>query len=127
MIIYLELPLETCLLMTYEAQMKMLQLTVGISGNDRIRLQRNSRSELVDSSNPEDVLIVLDQSAAHAGQGLAFGFHDDPVESAGLAALHNVMGDAIAAVLQGDLPGYRTLFLCHSGDQNLISRWSRSV
>lgn len=42
------------------------RLTVSISCNDRIRLKWNSRAVLIDSSNPEDVLIVLDQSAAHA-------------------------------------------------------------
>lgn len=42
----------------------MLLLTVGIPGNDRLRLQRDSGPELIDSSDSEDVLVVLDQSGA---------------------------------------------------------------
>lgn len=41
-------------------QSQMSQLTVGVPGNDGVRLQRNSRPKLVDSSDSEDVLIVLD-------------------------------------------------------------------
>lgn len=42
----------------------MLQLTVSVSGDDGIRFQRNSNPILIDTSNPKDVLIVLDQSSA---------------------------------------------------------------
>lgn len=42
----------------------MLPLTVGVPGNDRLGLQRNSRPKLVDTSDSEDVLIVLDQLGA---------------------------------------------------------------
>lgn len=103
------------------------QRTVGVPGDDGIRLQRNSNSELVDSSDSEDVLVVLDQPGADAGQSLALRLHDDPVEAAGLATLHNVMGDRVAAVLQRNLPGHRTFLLRHSADYDLISRRSRCV
>lgn len=42
----------------------MLQLTVGVPGDDGIGLQRNSRAKFVDSSDSEDVLVVLDQPGA---------------------------------------------------------------
>lgn len=39
-------------------------LTVGVPGDDGVGLQSNSRSELVDSSDSEDVFVVLDQPGA---------------------------------------------------------------
>lgn len=75
------------------------ELTVGIPGYDRIRLQRNSRSELVDSSDSEDVLVVFDQPAADTRQRLALCLHDHPVETAGLTALHDVMADDVSTIL----------------------------
>lgn len=105
----------------------MLQLTVGVPGDDGVRLQRNSRSELVDSSDSEDILVVFDQPAADARQRLALGLHDHPVEAAGLTALYDVMTDDVSTVLEGNLPGNRALLLRYSADHDLISWRSGGV
>lgn len=97
-------------------------LTVCVSGDDRLGLQGHTRSELVYSSDTEDVLVVLDQFGADTGQSLALGLHDHPVESAGLTSINNVMSDKISTVLQGDLPRHSALLICHPGDCDLFLR-----
>lgn len=105
----------------------MLLHTVSVPGDDGLRLQRNSRPKLVDSSDSEDVLIVLDQPGTDTRQRLALCLHQDPVETAGFPPLHHVVADDVSTVLHGDLPGHRTLLLSHSADHDLISRRPRSV
>lgn len=94
----------------------MLRLTVGVPGNDGIGLQVNTGAIFVDSSDSEDVLVVLDQPGADTGQCLAFGLHDDPVEATGLTPFHNVMGDGVTTILQRNLPGHGALLLSDSAD-----------
>ena len=102
-------------------------LTVSIPGDDWLRLLRDSSSVLIDSSDSEDVLVVLDEFAADAGQCLALRLHDDPVEAAGLSALHDVVCYQVSSVLQRNLPGHRALFLSDTADHYLISWSSRGV
>lgn len=87
----------------------------------------DSSSVLVDTPDSEQVLCVLEQSSDVAGQLLALSVHDDPVKSVGVAPLHNIVGDLVAAILKWRLPAQCARLLCDLADVNAALTYSRGV
>lgn len=102
-------------------------LTEHVPGNHGLGLDVDSGSVLVDCSDSEQVLCVLEQPGDVTGQTLALVVHDDPVEAVGVASLHDVVGDIVSAVLKRRLPAQRARLLRDLADFNTALAHSRGV